>query len=298
MVFATLKAGLTALMRNKRMLFTFYAVNLLFGLLIMLPFRGLISNFIGTSHYGEILGGNFDMNFFFDLIREEGTALGMLPILFLAGVLIYSVFNIFLSGGAFAIFANENQDYDTKEFWGNCGKYFGPFLRLAAASLVILIPLAIVVGLTQVLLNSLTEDAYQYFGYWASWFSTGLRYIAMVFFFAVFDYARIHRVLTDQSSLRTGLSFALSNFRRVMTLSFTYILIGVVVLLIYNPISDLLSMPTWFIILSLLVLQQLYMMFRMALRLGLYASEVTLYKELGNFSAEEMITTLDAVDFD
>ena len=297
MVFSALKTGFSLMLRNKRMLFIFYGVNLFFGFLVMLPFRGIISSFIGESTMGEALGGMFDMNFFFDLIREQGSDMGILLVLFLVGLLSYSLANIFLSGGAFSIFIREG-NYDSREFWGNCGKYFGPFLRLGLSSLLLFGLLLAIVMLLNSAVDSIFEDAYEYVGYWTHWTFTGMRYLAILCVFIIFDYARIQRIVTEKNSIRGAINFTFGNMRRTLTLAFTFTLIGVIALLIYNPISDFLSMSSWLVIISLLILQQLFIMFRMALKLGLYASEVALYQQLSDDFAPEMAATLDTFDLD
>ena len=77
-----------------------------------------------------------------------------------------------------------------------------------------------------------------------------------------------------------GIKFTFANFRRTFTLGFAVFLLGVIGLVIYNPVANLFSAPNAFVILLLFIWQQLFIIFRSALRISLYSGETHLYKGL------------------
>jgi hypothetical protein len=83
-----------------------------------------------------------------------------------------------------------------------------------------------------------------------------------------------------RKAILAGLRFTWKYLRRTVTLAFTFSLLGIIALLIYNPIADLLSAPNAIIVAILFLWQQLFILFRMMLRLGLYSAQVHLYNEL------------------
>ena len=89
-----------------------------------------------------------------------------------------------------------------------------------------------------------------------------------------------------------GIRFTFSNLHKTFTLSFLLFILGIVVLVIYNPIADLLSAPSVVVILLLFLWQQFYMIFRMMLRLTLYSSQFHFFQ-----SVEESKMVLEP-DFD
>jgi hypothetical protein len=105
MVLNSLKSGFAQVRANKRMVAVFYLANLFFGLLLMLPLRAILSDFIGNSQMGAKLGGPLDMDFLFDFFEHSGEAVPAFMGLVLIVPAANWLFTLFLSGGAFATFA-------------------------------------------------------------------------------------------------------------------------------------------------------------------------------------------------
>ncbi|NIR47656.1 hypothetical protein GWO43_06190 [candidate division KSB1 bacterium] len=290
MILSSIKTGVAQMWANKRMVVIFFVVNFLFGLLLMLPLRASLSNFVGRSLMGAELAGRLDMDFLFEFLNETNIT-SILTSMFVVVPVFYWLISLFLSGGAFAVFTR-GETYSARIFWGNAANYFGRFFRLTLWSLPIL---AILLSLHYI--GSLVQriifggDPYQYVTYWSSWIKFGLRLIGILLFGLIFDYARIYTVLTDERKMRVslwqGIRFAFGNFGKTVSLSLLLFVVGVVVLVIYNPIANSLAAPNVFVIVLLFLVQQLYMFFRMMLRLTLYASETYLYQTLDREAVAE-----------
>ena len=250
----------------------------------MLPFYATVSDFIDRSLMGKRLGGAFDINFLFELLRNNPGFGKTTLIMAFSGFMVYSLANLFLSGGAFATFAGSGR-YSPHEFWGAAAAYFGRFTRLVMWS----VPLVIAFFLVQFLVKELQDlifgsDAYEYITYWGNWFRLALRGIFLMIFFLIIDFGRIYTILTGETVMRNaiwqGARFTFKNFRRAFTLGFTVFLIGVIGLMIYNPVANFFNAPNGLIVALLFIWQQLFIMFRMMLRLSLYSGEIYLYKGL------------------
>jgi energy-coupling factor transporter transmembrane protein EcfT len=112
----------------------------------------------------------------------------------------------------------------------------------------------------------------------------GIGYIGIIIYYLVLDYARIYTISNDERKMRRalwyGIKFTFRNFFRTFSLTLMLFLIGIIVLVIYNPIADSLHAPSGFIIFTLFIAQQIYMFIRMTLKLTLYSSQVKLYNAL------------------
>ena len=274
------------------MVLIYYLANLLFGIVLMLPFRTILSRFVGHSLMGAKLGGRLDMDFLFEFFKHNPNVTANYAGLFLIVPAVYWLFTLFLSGGAFSVFTS-GEKYSANLFWGSAARYFGRFIRLVLLS----IPLFAILFCLQFLWNAIERilfgsDPYQYITHWGGWIKVGLRYISLILYFLILDYARIHAVITDDPRMRIslwqGIKFAYGNFLKTFGLAFLLFVVGIVALIIYNPIADLLSAPLTIVIPVLFLWQQIYMVFRMMLRLTLYGSEVRLYNVL--FSEEQSTT--------
>ncbi len=281
MVFACLRAGLLRMWNAKRMILIYFLTNFIFGLLIMLPLRASLNSFLDSSLMGRRLAGTINMDFVFEFIKHTPSIGGVLMSMLVVVSLLYWGINLFLSGGALAVFIQENE-YKRERFWGSAAWFFGRFLRLFLWGIPVFALLFsvqfIFLGLEKLIFGS---DAYESVLYWSKWLRTIVRYLGIVVFLIIFDYARIYVVDTDIRSMGRAIWYAVrftfTHLRRTFTLAFTFSLVGTVYLLIYNPVADLMSAPSLAVVLMLFLWQQLYMLVRMVIRLGLYASEVELH---------------------
>jgi hypothetical protein len=297
MILNSLKSGFAQVRTNKRLVVVFYLANLLFGLLLMLPLRSILAEFVGDSVMGSKLGGLLDMDFLFEFIKHKGEAASAFGGLILIVPAVYWLFTLFLSGGAFAVFAS-GEKYNPTMFWGSAAKYFGRFIRLALWSIPVFAILFCVQFLeTGIQRLTFGSDPYQNITYWGSWIKLGLRSISILLFGLILDYARIHVVLTDERRMRTsllqGIKFAFGNFLQTFGLALLLLIIGAVALVIYNPIADSLSAPNALIVFMLFVWQQVYMIFRTMLRLTLYSSQMQLYRQLSVAPAQAVVEPED-----
>ena len=301
MIISSIKSGLRKLSQNKRIILVYYLANLSFGIILMLPFRTVLSRFVGNSLMGEKLGGHLDWNFVFEFLKQNSDLTATYAGLFLIVPAFYWLFSLFLSGGAFSVFAS-SEKYTSPLFWGNATKYFGRFIRLVLWSIPVFAILFclqfIYSGLQRIFFGS---DPYQYITFWGGWIKVGLRYISIILYFIILDYARIHAVTTDDRRMRIslwqGIKFAFGNFWKTFGLALILFITGIIALFIYNPIADLLHAPSIIVILLLFFWQQIYMIFRMVLRLTLYGSEVKLFQAIySSATASEGISESGGLD--
>ncbi len=282
MILTSLKSGLQKTLGNKRMIAVFYLANLIFGLINILPLRAILDGFVGYRFVGEKLAGRFDMDFLLELIAHEDSFLSAARGMILVIPVLYWIFLLFLSGGAFAVFAS-NENYSPAMFWGNCARYFGRYLRLALWSLpmlaILLAAPLLTTGLQRLMFG---KEPYQYIAYWGGWIRVGLGFIGILIFAIIFDYARIYTVRADERTMRVslwqGFQFALANFKYTFGLAALLFVIGGLVLAIYNPIANLFAGPTVVVVALMFLTQQFYMIVRMLLRLTLYAGQLNLYQ--------------------
>jgi hypothetical protein len=295
MILNSLKSGFVQVRANKRMVAVFYLANLFFGLLLMLPLRAIVKDFIGNSQMGAKLGGPLDMDFLFELFKHSGEVIPAFMGLLLIVPAANWLFTLFLSGGAFATFAG-GEKYNAAFFWGNAAKHFGRFVRLSLWSLPVFAILFCLpyleTGVQRLIFGS---DPYQNITYWGGWIKIGLRQIGFLLFAMILDYARIHAVLNDERRMRTsllqGLKFVFGNFLYTFGLALLLLIVGAVALVIYNPIANSLAAPNTLIVFMLFVWQQVYMIFRTILRLTTYASELHLYRQRAAEPAPAAITS-------
>ncbi len=291
MLRTSLKTGLEQLHANWRMVLVYYLSSLVFGLILTLPLWTSLRQFVGASEMGALLAGRLDWDFVIEFLHNNPGLLPTLQRLLALMFLLHTLWTLFLSGGALAIFG-AGRKYEPAAFWGGAAKYFGRFLRLAAWSLLPALALLLLLFLPGLFKRVIFgSDPYEHINYWMGWVTVGLSYVCLLCFKLVFDYARIHVVMAEDRQMRfalaEGLRFVLRNFARAFALALLFFCAGLLVLVIYNPLADSLAAPGTLVLLLLFVLQQAYLFWRKALGLALYASQVQLYRELQRAAHEE-----------
>ncbi len=274
--------GIKSAWHNKKMIFILYAFNLTLGIVVMLPFKTILDNFAGHSLMGKSLADKIDLEFVIEFFAHNQGVSSLLMSLFLLVGTMYWLGELFLSGGAYGILIS-GQPFSSKTYWEYAGAYWWRLFRLFLWSIPIF---AILYSLqfveTAFVRIVFGKDPYGNILFWGSAVKTGLGYMGIMLYFLVLDYAQIFLISNDvhktRHALWKGISFVVSNFFSTFTLSLILFLIGIIGLLTYNPISGALQSSGGFIVLALLIVQQLYIVFRMLMRIVYYASQTALYK--------------------
>ena len=285
MVFAFLRIGLKQSWRYRKIWLFFYLLNLLCGLLVTLPWRATLDDFLGNSLMNDYLGGSLDWHPIIELFINNPALNNTLAAAIIAAAILYVGGNIFLSGGAFYSFVHQSH-YGSTSFWGHCGQFFGRFFRLSLwTTLVFAILFAITTGTVSGLVRLIWgSDPYESVLYWTGWAKIIIGYVVIVLCYLFYDYARIYIAQTDERRTRYALlnsiKFVFANLRRTFTLIFAIWFIGTGALFIYNPIADNLGHNSTLMIAALFIFQQFFMLFRTGLKTPLYAAEVSLFNTL------------------
>jgi hypothetical protein len=257
-------------------------MNLLCALVLAIPFWSILSRFAGQNLMGAGIAAQIDMVFVLEFLYESRRAISPIQSLVLLVFVIHWLVALFLSGGAMAVLAS-GESYWPSVFWGKAAKFFGRFLRLALWAIVPLLVLALLplaaAGLQRLIYGS---DPYGYVTYWGTWIRIGLGAFALAFLGVCFDYARIDAVLSNERRMRRalwrGIRFTFRNLVATIGLALLLFLVGATIYWLYRAFSGALSASSVFTVILLVVVQQVYMLWRMALRLTRYSAEIALMK--------------------
>jgi len=289
MVWRSFKSGLARAGSTKRLLLVLYLASLLAGIFLALPLRSVIRQFAGHTLMGSELVEGTTADFLAELVVANRALVPGLVILVVFGAVSWCLLSLFLSGGTLAILIEE-KGYRASAFWRGAGAFFGRFLRLALWSVLLLAALSLLpLGARWAQSLIFGPDPYQYFTFWGAWIRIGVDVLALFFFRIVFDYARIHAVMTNEKKMRRslwqGVRFVTGNPIQTVGLATTIPLLGVAALVIYIPLSGGLDGSTTALVVSAIVLQQLYVWWRVALRVVRYGSQIALYQGVSDSRA-------------
>lgn len=273
--------GLTATLRQLRVVLVLYLVSLVFGLVLVVPLLPLLGQSLGHRLTGAGIESRLEVSIIADLVRTGAADLQMFHrfagVLFLLHLLLAT----FLSGGILALLLSPRGEGWWARFLTGCGHFFGRFVRLLLIHLGILVVVAALNHGANLFINLLFEDSTH--AWLAALAMVGKQLLLIVVLLGaamVFGYARILTVLHDRRSmsaaLATATAFVLRNAGPVITLRGLALAAGGAALAVYWLSSRyLLPGSAW---LTLLVLQQVAILLQKFLSVLLYASELNLYR--------------------
>lgn len=273
-----LSEGARQVLRFKKLVALFYAANLAAALVLALPVAVALRDQLGHSMESGRLFANIDAGWVSEMLYQHGALPGaafgataaVVAVLFL-------VLNTFLSGGAIAVFAREE---DT--FFGACARFFPRLLRLlliglVCYGLVLAVNNGIVAATGRLRENSMEARPWVIVG-WA-------RLLLILFLFGtvnmVFDYAKIACVVDNRrsalKSVWAAFGFVWANLRSALAIYWMCSLIGFSFLLAYHGFSELIGQGSAAGVVLLFFVRQAYVLGRMWTRLWTWSAETGFY---------------------
>lgn len=204
--------GLTITAKKTRLVAYLWTVYFLFALLIVAPFYFLLESHFSHSLLGEQLFAGVDLLWLGDLIYKY-QELPPLVIGWLVGAsLLFLVLSTFLNGGLIGRIAGGEDKVTFPGFFGDCGRYFGRFLRVFLLSLIgYFLVLGLVSRFVAIPFRLLSKGATTE---WTTLISSSLRLVVFLLLFSIvkmfFDYVKVSLVTED--SIR-AVRATLQNFR-------------------------------------------------------------------------------------
>jgi hypothetical protein len=263
-----------------------YAANLLLVFPLVYAVRSVLQAAAGASLETGVLNTQFDFLVLTDLLRANAGALGALTTAAAGVMFLYLPLTIFLSGGIFAAVRQEGQTVTVGDLLSAGAAYFGRFLRLGAILLagwaVIAIPLLsvffLVTGIWQEGAQTEIPET----------ISLGLRllFVALLVIplLMAYDYARADAVITGGTSMRRsawrGARFLYRRLGRTIKLQLLLILLFLVLIVVYLLLAGLVGTASPVALTATVLLQQLFVLKRMGLRIFGAATASVLYREL------------------
>jgi hypothetical protein len=213
--------------------------------------------------------------------------------------LLYVCVNSFLAGGFIGVYAKEYHS-SFPEFLMEGARYFGKFFRISlVAMLIYFIFFSVIVdwinnSIPQWTQNSASETVpYTYY------MIRNVVVLALIAFLSmIFDYTRIRMIVDDRTSALTatvaGARFATPHFLNTYGLYLLLTLVGIVFIVIYAILEKLIPQSSYWPLVLLFIVQQLYMLARFWLKASFYACQTTLYQTVSREEHLKSVSTAPA----
>ncbi len=277
--------GITSTLNKTKILFVLYFTALIFALTAALSFKSAVSETIGSSKALLSLLKDFDYTTYSNFMNLfRGTINPLLKVAFYLGVF-YTVFSIFFSGGIISSFRNRTTSLS--KFWADSWTYLPRFFRLFVyvliaeiiTTLLVFFPLGAIIASISSSVQS--EATFFYI------IITGviIYLFLLTILVLVSDYAKIMMV-NDEAfrpfrTMLKAFGYVIKHFFSVYGLNAFFILTGLILFVIYFFFADKIGMTSGFTIFITFLLQQLFILIRLYLKISVYGGEIALVNKIG-----------------
>ena len=203
--------GLAATARKGKLIAFLWLVYFVFALFVVAPFHSLLQSHFSRSLLGEKLFAGADMLWIGDLVYKYQELPPLIIGWLLGTSLLFLVLLAFLNGGIIGRIAAAEEKVTLRDFFGDCGRYFGRFFRVFLLSLVgYFLVLGILGRFVSIPFRLWSKGASTQ---WTTLISSSLRLLVFLLLFSIvkmfFDYVKVALVADDS---RKAVRATLRNF--------------------------------------------------------------------------------------
>ena len=284
MLTASVGRGIRAIFAHVRTAILLWLVNIALAMVALLPIWWWWSRTVMLPETDPLLE-RFHVGIFRDLMIEGGPGLLTLGLIVVALVVVALPVSVFLSGATLEVLITEDGLPFVQRFLRGGAHFFWRFLRLMILGGGVMI---LSLAATAIAINSLVGPLNR-----SSWPPGGVVALAIeglaiglvaMYFLLSFDYARIRLALSDRGGVvrawLSSLALVARHPVRTYGLAFVFGVLFVGAAAGYLLAVARLGSHTIGLILAGIALQQVFMLVRAALRVGLLAGEMELYQWL------------------
>ncbi len=197
----------------------------------------------------------------------------------------YGLLWVFLAGGFIGLFA-QNRRGSLSELLSEGARYFGPFFRLSLFSVLIIYLLFIFIfdPVTRLISPGTEREASELTPFLYYMIRNMIVVLLLGLLSMSTDYAKVRIVVDDRSSALiaffAGIWFAFRHLPQTGGLYLFLSVVGFLLISVYAVIESQISQTGYASILLMFLLQQLYIVTRLSLKVGFFATQTALYSTI------------------
>jgi hypothetical protein len=275
--------GMGTSVRKPRVLVILYAFNVAFAAAFALPVLAIVQSELGHSFLGTNVRPA-DLSWLGEAALKYGNAAPALIAGLAAVLFLYLALQVFLSGGVVGRLLDKEGRPTLGAFFGDCGRYLGRFTRLFLVSLVFLfLTFGVVLRLLAAVIEPLREGAATE---WLPLILANVHLFAALLLLSIVrmivDYVRIAVVADDErrvlKALRHALTFLKKRFFRAWALYLLIVAGTLAGTIVFYALLGPLGRPSVGAVVAAFVLMQLYIAFRLGIRMLFVAAQAEFYR--------------------
>jgi len=245
-----------------------YGVQLVLGSIVAVIAYRQFNGAIGSSLELDRLANGFDRSIFSDMINKFPVIIEHIQSRFASMVVLFLILSIFLHAGLLSNIRNGY--YSIFKYFQNANIYFFKFLKVVLISLILKI---VVLAIIWVPFFMLIGDPLETFHSEKTFIFTviGLVILSALFLIVIWLWSVMSRYhIVDKNrllvSMKAGWRLLISNFARYYIVGCGLILLHVIITWLYTLVVYDWGAETWFSVLALVIMQQLFSLIRIWIR--------------------------------
>jgi hypothetical protein len=245
-----------------------YGVQLVLGSIVAVIAYRQFNGAIGSSLELDRLANGFDRSIFSDMINKFPVIIEHIQSRFASMVVLFLMLSIFLHAGLLSNIRNGY--YSIFKYFQNANIYFFKFLKVVLISLILKI---VVLAIIWVPFFMLIGDPLETFHSEKTFIFTviGLVILSALFLIVIWLWSVMSRYhIVDKNrllvSMKAGWRLLISNFARYYIVGCGLILLHVIITWLYTLVVYDWGAKTWFSVLALVIIQQLFSLIRIWIR--------------------------------
>jgi hypothetical protein len=251
-----------------------YGVQLVLGSIVAVIAYRQFNGAIGSSLELDRLAHGFDRSIFSDMINKFPVIIEHIQSRFALMVVLFLMLSIFLHAG---LLSNIRYGYySIFKYFQNANIYFFKFLKVVLISLILKI---VVLAIIWVPFFMLIGDPLETFHSEKTLIFTviGLVILSALCLIVIWLWSVLSRYhIVDENrllvSMKSGWRLLISNFARYYIVGCGLILLHVIITWLYTLVVDDWGAETWFTVLALVIMQQLFSLIRIWIRVFGYSA--------------------------
>ena len=294
-IFRSYSAGFKRTAGLVKIIFIIYSVTLLLGLILAFSFNSQISNLFSSRIEVFKLLRDFDFTIYSDFMNNYSYLVQPFIQMIIWFSMFYLFFTIFFAGGVFKSFEGSIIKSKSQAFFAGCAKYFFRFLRLGIYTIIFQLIIHLIIGSIFAsfyarLIKTSTEPAI--FTVIIIWMAVHLLFFILISLIS--DYAKIIIVKEDSKkvwkALYGSLKFSLRKIYLAFPLYILLLIVPVAFTIFYLILDDVIGMKSGLTVLTMFLIQQLYIWLRLFSKVWLLAGEYDLFNSELIVRKQPMIT--------
>jgi len=283
MIREILREGWRLVVKNGKYIFLLWGTNIVLSLVLTIPIFVILKDNLAHSLWSDSLA--IQLNYFWLLQFEfsNQNLMDKLPFLILSIVGLNIIIQKLYQGGLIAVFNNPKKNHISDFFYSGV-KYWYRFVKVSLIAIILLAIIFLIDSKIDSGIESITEDLNSVM---FDLVLRSFRYITLLFLIGIIsilsEYTQVYLALNNSPKIWKGFSYTLKLLRKRFFLIFMTFLIvsiiGAMGAIIYNIVAIFIPRSTFYFLILTFVLQQMLIIFRLSIKMLLYATEVYLFKD-------------------